>query len=128
MEKLIFVGEQMDIIAVPYEFGEWASDITYPYFVGEISEEPPISEDGAEESTMILTGFCRGAGAFLALETEKAKIRAHFHPVYGLRGETAAGSIAVFYDGAFPVPSGEAELKKIEIHLKIKEWKGDYSV
>ena len=128
MEKLIFVGDQMDNITVPYEYGEWASAITYPYFVGEISEESPMSEDGAEESTLILTGYCRGKGALLKLETEKAKIKAHFHPIYGLRGDTAAGSIAVFYDGSFPVPSGEAELKKIEIHLKIKEWKGEYSI
>ena len=128
MEKLKFVGEQMDVIAVPYEYGEWSSPVTYPYWVGEVSEDPPMSEDGAEESTMILTGFCRGKGAFMALETDKAKIRAHFDPVYGLRGDTSAGSIAVFYDGAFPVPSGEAELKKMEIHLKIKEWKGDNTI
>lgn len=128
MDKLIFIGDQMDAIAVPYEFGEWSSAVTYPYWVGEITEEPPMSEDGAEESTLILTGFCRGKGALLALETDKAKIKAHFHPVYGLRGDTAAGSIAVFYDGAFSVPTGEAELKKIEIHLKIKEWKGDNTI
>jgi hypothetical protein len=127
MDKLKFIGDQMNAIAVPYEFGEWSSEIVYPYFVGEITEEPPITEDGAEESTLILTGFVRG-GTFLDLETVKARIKAHFHPVYGCRGDTDSGSIAVFYDGAFPVPSGEADLKKIEIHLKIHEWKGAYSI
>ena len=57
--------------------------------------------------------------------TDKAKIKKHFHPVSGLRGDTGSGSIAVFFDSAFPVPSGESELKKIQINLKIKEWKGD---
>jgi hypothetical protein len=128
MDKLKFIGDQMDAIAVPYEFGEWSSDITYPYFTGETTEDPPLTEDGAEESTMILTGWCRGKSAFMRLETAKAKIKAHFDPVYGLRGDTESGAIAVFYDGGFPVPSGEAELKKIEIHLKIKEWKGAYSI
>lgn len=128
MDKLKFIGEQMNALAVPYEFGEWSSEIISLYFVGEISEDPPTTEDGAEESTLILTGWCRGESAFLRLETEKAKIKAHFHPIFGLRGDTNSGSIAVFYEGSFPVPSGEAGLKKIEIHLKIKEWKGAYSI
>lgn len=127
MDKLIFVGDHMDAIAVPYEFGEWSSAVTYPYFVGEVTEDTPLTEDGAEESTMILTGFMRGKGALLALEREKAKIKAHFDPVFGLRGDTDGGSIAVFYEGAFYVPTGEADLRRIEIHLKIKEWKGAYN-
>ena len=123
MDKLKFINRQMDLLSVPYEFGEWASDVRYPYFVGEISEDPIMTEDGSEESTLILTGWNRGS--FYALEQIKAKIKKHFHPVAGLRGDTDSGSIAVFFDSAFPVPSGESELKKIQINLKIKEWKGD---
>ena len=122
MEKLKFINEQMDIIAVPYEFGQWSSEITYPYFVGEITEEPTMTEDGSEESTLLLTGFHRGA--LIDLLTVKENIKKHFHPIYGLRGSTEGGAIAVFFDGFFPVPSGEAELQKIQINLKIKEWKG----
>ena len=39
MDKLKFINEQMDILGIPYEFGEWKSTIQYPYFVGEITEE-----------------------------------------------------------------------------------------
>ena len=123
MEKLKFINEQMGVISVPYEFGEWTSDVVYPYFVGEITEEPPNTEDGAEQSTLILSGFHRGK--YIDLETIKNKIKKHFPAIEGLRAKTGSGSIAVFFDGAFYVPTGEAELKKIEIHLKIKEWKGD---
>ena len=91
--------------------------------MGEITEEPSITEDGAEQSTLILTGFHRGKR--IALERDKEKIKKHFHPIYGLRGNTDSGAIAVFFDGSFYIPTGEADLKKIEIHLKIKEWKGD---
>jgi len=122
MDNLTFINEQMDNIAVPYEFNEWTSDVVYPYFVGEITEEPTITEDGAEESTFILTGFHRGK--LIDLLRVKEKIKKHFHPIHGLRGETDSGAIAVFFDGFFPVPSGEAELQKIQINLKIKEWKG----
>lgn len=122
MDKLKFINEQMTAIAVPYEFGEWSSDITYPYFVGEITEEPTMTEDGFEESTLLLTGFHRGG--FVDLLRFNRQIKGHFHPIYGLRGKTDSGAIAVFFDGSFIVPTGEADLKKIQINLKIKEWKG----
>jgi hypothetical protein len=123
MDKLGFISEQMDLISVPYELLEWTSEVKYPYFVGEYTEDPVTSEDGAEETTLILTGFHRGK--FIDLETAKNKIKKHFPAIEGLRADTDGGAIAVFFDGAFPVQSGEAQLKKIEIHLKIKEWKGD---
>lgn len=123
MDKLKFIKEQLDEIAVPYEFGEWTSEVTYPYFTGEITEEPTMTEDGAEESTLILNGFHRGK--FIALETVKEKIKKRFPAIHGLRGSTDSGAIAVFFDGSFYVPTGEAELKRIQINLKIKEWKGD---
>lgn len=123
MDKLKFINEQMGVIGIPYEFGEWTSAVTYPYYVGEITEESTFTEDGAEESTLILDGFHRGK--FIDLENDKANIKKHFHPIHGLRASTDSGSIAVFFDGAFYVPTGEADLKRIQINLKIKEWKGD---
>lgn len=122
MDKLKFINEQMDSIAVPYEFGEWSSPVSYPYGVGEITEEPITTEDGAEQSTLLLTFFNRGK--MIDLLEIKEKVKKHFHPIHGLRGDTEGGAIAVFYDGFFPIPSGEADLKKIQINLKIKEWKG----
>jgi hypothetical protein len=122
-EILKFISDQMDILAVPYEFGEWTSDVTYPYFVGEITEDEPTTEDGAETASFILTGFHRGK--LIDLEEIKEKIKKHFSPIYGLRARTNSGTIAVFFVGAFFIPSGEAELKKIQINLKIETWKGD---
>lgn len=123
MGKLKFISDQMDSIAVPYEFMQWSSDIVYPYFVGEITEEPTLTEDGLEQSTMLLTGFHRGQ--YIDMETVKERIKSHFSPVCGLRGHTDSGSaIAVFFDGSFYVPTGDSDLKKIQINLKIYEWKG----
>lgn len=122
MDKLKFISDQMDMIEVPYEFGEWTSPVVYPYSVGEITEEPIEAEDGGEQSTMLLTVFHRGKR--IDLEKVKNKIKSHFSPIHGLRGKTGSGSIAVFFDGYFYVPTGEADLKKMQINLKIKEWKG----
>lgn len=122
MDKLKFINEQMDMISVPYEFGEWTAPVSYPYGVGEITEDPITTEDGAEQSTLLLTFFNRGK--MIDLLAIKEKIKKHFPPVYGLRGETEGGAIAAFYDGFFTIPSGEADLKKIQINIIIKEWKG----
>ena len=121
MNKLKFISDELKRINVPYEFGEWTSPVAYPYFVGEITEEPVFDESGREESTMILTGFTRGKR--IDLETCKEAIKKHFHPVHGLRGLDADGAIVVFFDSSFYIPSGEADLVKIQINLKIKEWK-----
>lgn len=122
MDKLNFINEQMDILAVPYEFGEWTQEVKYPYFVGELTEEPIVTEDGLEESTLILNGFTRGK--YLAMEELKDQIKKHFDPRNGLRAKTDSGSITVFFNGSFYVPTGEADLKRIQINLLIKEWKG----
>lgn len=123
MEALKFISDQMDMIEVPYEFLEWTSDVKYPYFVGDITEEPTMTEDGLEESTMLLMGFHRGK--MIDLMLVKERIKSHFSPVCGLTAQLDSGStIAVFFDSFFVVPAGEADLKKIQINLKIKLWKG----
>ena len=122
MDKLKFINEQLTFLSVLYEFGEWTTAVKYPYFTGEITEEPISTEDGLEQSTLLLNGFHRGK--YADLEEIKEKIKKHFHPVHGLRGQTDSGSIAVFYGGAFFVPTNEADLKRIQINLIIKEWKG----
>lgn len=123
MDKFSFIDREMAGIAVNYELGEWRSAPKYPYFMGEFTEEPITTEDGAEESTLILSGFNRGR--YIALEEAKKKIKKHFPAIEGLRASTDSGAIAVFFDGSFPIPTGEADFHRIEIHLKIKEWKGD---
>ena len=123
MTALSFISEQMESLEINYEFDSWTTDVRYPYFVGEFREDEPFTEDGAETSEMILTGFHRGS--YISLEEAKNKIKKHFDPINGLRAKTDSGSIAVFFAGAFNIPSGEADLKKIQINLKINEWKGD---
>lgn len=120
MEVKKFIKEQMEFLGVPYEFGEWTSEIKYPYFVGEVNEPDPTTEDGLEEPYFILTGFNRGK--YIDLEIIREKIKKHFQD---LRASIDSGSIAVFYGGAFYVPTGEADLKKLQINLNIKTWKGD---
>lgn len=120
---LQFINEQMDFLAIPYEFGEWTSDVKYPYVVGEITEVESDLEDGSEEYQFILTVFQRGQ--YADIEEIKNKIKKHFHPINGMRRQIISNVIVGYYGGAFYVPTGEADLKKLQINITIKQWKGE---
>ena len=116
------VRDEMQRITIPYEFMRWTSSVVDTYWVGEYSETPTDSEDGSEEYTLILTGTARGE--WLKLLQEKEKIKDHFPDVGGFRKRTNKGAVVIFYDQSFPVPTGEADLKKIQVNLQVKAWKG----
>lgn len=107
---------------IPYEFMRFTAPVEGEYWVGEYTETPSINEDGYEECTLLLTGTTRGS--WLDLEQSKEKIKHLFPAVGGFRTTTEAGTMCVFYENAFPVPTGEAELKRMQINLHIKQWKG----
>lgn len=116
------VSDILKAIGIEYGFMTYnKKPIQYPYFVGEYTEYEPTTEDGMEESEMLLTGFTRGT--WLSLEEAKEQIKKQFDPISGRCGITEdGGAIAIFYAGSRPVQTGDAELKRIEITLKIKEW------
>lgn len=118
-----FIAKQMDVLDIPYEFGEWTQDVIYPYGVGEVIEPESDTEDGKEEPSVKLTFWHRGQ--YIALEEIKNKIKKHFNPINGLRAKTDSGAIAVFFSGAMYIPTNEAELKRLEITLRVMEWEGE---
>lgn len=117
------VSDGMTELGLEYEFGEYTKEpIVYPYFVGEYTETEPTTEDGLQETTFMLSGFTRDK--WLTLENAKAKIENYFNKVYGKTVMVDDGSaVAVFYGNSLIVPTGDEELKKIQINLQCKEWK-----
>lgn len=125
-EVLSIIDNAMKFLGLEYGFGEYGGNsngkIVYPYWVGSYTETEPYTEDGLQESTVMITGFSRGS--WLDLENGKEKIEKHFNRVSGKVGITSSGNaVAIFYAGALIVPTGDAELKSIQINLSIKEWK-----
>ena len=115
----------MNSLGLQYGFGEYGGNaegqIVYPYFVGEYMETESTTEDGLQETTFILTGFSRES--WEALENAKEKIEKYFS-LSGRVGITSNGTgVAIFYAHSLIVPTGDAELKSIQINLSIKEWK-----
>ncbi len=124
-EALAFIKKAMSELGLNYAFMEYHVEDgeapSYPYFVGEYQEIEPVSEDGMSETSFIITGFSRNT--WLTLENAKEKIKNYFNRVSGKTAITDSGSaVAVFYANSFPVPTGDAELKKIQINLTVKEW------
>lgn len=123
IQGLAFINQMLSEADIPYSFGEWSGDIVYPYFVGEYTETEPLYEYGETEDTFILTGTSRVSDAILELEKYKSKIRQMF-PTEGLTERFADGSaIAVMYCDSSYIPTGTDDLRRIQINLKIKEWR-----
>ena len=121
-EMLKAVSDGMKSLGLNYAFMQWEDEIVYPYFVGEYQETPPMSEDGLQEAKFILTGFTRGK--WLDLEAAKEKIENYFNKISGKTVIAEDGSVmAVFYENSSVVPTGDAELKRMEINILVKEWK-----
>lgn len=116
------VSDGMTACGLNYALIEWKSNPDYPYFVGEYQEVESYSEDGQQECTFILKGFTRGSWA--DLEAAKEKIENYFNRISGKTVIADNGSaVAIFYGSSLVVPTGEADLKRIDINLTIKEWK-----
>nr|DAG33730.1 MAG TPA: hypothetical protein [Caudoviricetes sp.] len=119
-----FISEAMESEGIPYEFMEFTSPVAdlQSYWVGEYSEIPPNAEDGMQETQLIITGT--GRGSWLNLEKEKVKIEKIFPTIGGRTAILDNGSgVAVFYGNAFPVPTGDGFLKRLQVNLVVKEWK-----
>ena len=123
IEKVLGIAnDELKKIDVPYEFMRWTSTVEDRYWVGEFTETPTDTEDGYEEGTLILTGTTRSS--WLALMQDREKIKDHFPTISGFRKTTDNGVVVIFYENTLPVPTGEADLKRIQVNLQIKAWKG----
>lgn len=119
---LATIKAEMQNIGIPYEYMRWKGKVEYPYFVGEYTEIPTDSEDGREEGTLLLAGYTRNT--WLELTQAIQKIKDHFPSVGGFRKATDSGVVVLFYSHAFPIDTGDAELKKIQINIDVMAWKG----
>jgi len=124
MSVLKTIADEMDALGINYDFEEWKGKPIYPYFTGEYQEPESLDEDGEQEIQFILNGFARGSNAHADLEEAKNKIKKHFPNIGGRLATTESGSrVAIFYANTLGnLPTGDAELKRIQINLKIKEW------
>lgn len=116
------INNAMDALGLEYGFMRFSKKpVVYPYWVGEYQENPPTSESGYSTSTFLLSGFHRGEWG--DLEAQKERIENYFNKVSGKTVMAEDGSaVAIFYANSLIVPTGDAELKRIQINLDVHEW------
>lgn len=125
MSKAVFATIEKTLktdLGLNYEYGRWKSEPVYPYWVGEIQESVMDSEDGCQESTLILQGHSRDG--LLPLEDTREALEQLFNPISGYKVIADNGNaVAIFYGNSQHVRSVDAELERMDIYLNIKEWK-----
>jgi len=109
---------EMQSMGINYSFMQ-AEKAAYPYFTGEYRETDYSCEDAHTEGELIVEGWTRNS--YGELLTIKDKIKEHFADFRTLQDGFA---VSINYDTAYPILTGEAELKKIQIILSTKEFKG----
>lgn len=112
----------LESIGLKYDFKEWNdSEVPHTYWIGDYVESENSNECGLEEATFMLTGTTDGN--FLELEKMKEEIK----NIVSNEGKTdilpSGSGIAVIYIGAQPLPSVEYGTHRLQIDLKIKEWR-----
>ena len=119
-ESLSYVNNLLTSLNIPYEFGTWSSKVPDTYWTGEYTEIETVDEDRCEESMFILTG--NTVESKLILETTKEIIKNKLQD--GLTAILDSGSaIAVIYSVSNPIPSIDPTVSRLEIRLRIKEWR-----
>lgn len=115
-----FLNSKMLEKKVPYEYGEWTSKLTYPYFVGSFQETENFYEDGRTTGVFNIDGWARGSKLKLFEYVEI--IKNTFQSLYEVKDGTL---FFLNYVGALPTPTGENDLYKVSITINTSEWKGN---
>lgn len=121
MDILGFIDSKMEEADIPYEYGEWTTAVSYPYFVGSFVETDYRFEDGCTLGTFTLDGWVRGVGANAKLIDVKNNIKKVFSNLQEVQDGKA---FFIRYGGFLSVPTGEEELSRITITLFTYEWEG----
>ena len=116
---LNFIKSEMEELNIPYDFLEWNKKLTFPYFVGEISEIPTLDEDGQSQYQFILTGTDQKSTMNMLSVNEKLKNRYKYG--YKTLLDNKSG-VVIIYDNMLPIPSVDEDIRRIQINLKIKVW------
>ncbi len=115
------VNSLISELGLNYEYEEYTkSPPVYPYWVGEFQETESMTEDGLETGSFILTCFSRES--WQQIEEEKTMLRSATK--YGRTIRSADDACVIFYSDSFNLPQ-ESDLKKCQVTLKIKFWKGN---
>lgn len=119
-ELLSFIADKMQTAGIPYEFGEWSSEVRYPYCVGTFSANDYRFEDNCISGTLTIDIWSRES-KLQAVQTAD-RIAETFRDLQEVSGGSA---FYIRFGSADTIPSGEMDLFRINLKLFCSKWKGD---
>lgn len=117
-ELLRIIKDELLKLGINYEYGEYTGTLSYPYAVGEYSENNYQYENNITNGEFILVVFHKGNELDLINIKEKLK-----NTFADYRKVVEGGTIYVSYRNKLFIR--EANLKKMEIYLDTKTMKGE---
>lgn len=139
VDILNFVKSKLDEVKVPYEFGEWTSTVSYPYFVGSFDETDYSAESDCTTGVFTINGWARGEDCRLVLMMLADRIKRKFghlseyvksdwkwdelNFLFGM-AENTSNAFLVCYFNTLSVPTDEDDLFRVQIILNTYQWKG----
>lgn len=119
-ESLAFIASALSKAGVRYAYQRWNGSDGDLYWIGSYSEQQYLPEDQSQTTLFLLDGFST-SGSWSRLEAEKEAIKASFADVRELL--TSESGISVRVESVQTIPTGTADVKRIEIQLLVKEWR-----
>lgn len=120
MNDLLFLlNSELDCLGIDYEYEVRTQENKYPYFVGEVQVTEVNPEYGEIEGIATLYGF--NVDSFLPLYRANKKIQDCFENYIR---EVDKGSVSIEYSSMMSVTDINPRLKRIDITLNWKVWKG----
>lgn len=121
IDVLSAINTELHSIGINYEFKIMnKAPPKYPYWIGDYVISGNVYEDGELDITFFLNGFTRKS--YLEFEKEKTKIYRHFQDGITI---TKNNTVLSIQSGTTQnIDEEDAELKRCQIELIIKSWKG----
>ena len=119
-ESLAFIASALSKTGIQYAYQRWNGKGADMYWIGSYVEQQYLPEDQSQLTLFLLDGFSTN-GSWSWLEIEKEVIKALFSDVRELL--TSNSGISVRVESVQTIPTGTADVKRIEIQLLVKEWR-----
>ena len=118
MELLKALKNEFKALDIPYSYDEWQTDVTLPYFVGELSEITTNDEDGKREFSFILTG--EDMDSYIDLYRVTEILKNTYKQSKKIKLDT--GLMVMIYNRTFNVPVDGERVKRTQTEFTLYVW------
>lgn len=121
-EKLLelIYNELVNVLGLNYEYMEYTGELKYPYMTGEHYTNYYDIDTGRLEGELLLEVWNRGKEIDLIQIHDK--IQNHFKMLIKYQDGTG---FCIAYKNKQATRTGDMDLKKIQVYLETKIWKGE---